>query len=297
MVGGLVRVTGTEKEPEHFVKGLHKGIVPEDLFWQAYEKINDKRSMKIQPNEEFPLKGILKSPCCGGNMTAGWSKGKSKYFLYYRCIKHSNVNIPGKILHEKFHDLLHYLSFSNEQVEYITKTVRSALEESGNAKARQLQVANESLKKLESQLERTEQKFINDEINKETYDRWLKKSKIEGARLKAEIKELKDGNGGALEQKLSLIPELLDLERLFSKAGVSEKHALLNVVFKHGLTYREGVFRTPGINPVFNHNLLIIKEKGLLEVEQSHNQTDEISSCAKEEISNFSFLFFAVIEY
>ena len=31
-----------------------------------------KRPMKSQPKKEFPLRGILKSPCCGGNMTAGY---------------------------------------------------------------------------------------------------------------------------------------------------------------------------------------------------------------------------------
>jgi hypothetical protein len=34
------------------------------------------------------------------------------------------------------------------------------------------------------------------------------------------------------------------------------------LMFKHGLSYSEGTFRTPYINPALAHTLLIINEKG-----------------------------------
>jgi hypothetical protein len=40
-------------------------------------------------------------------------------------------------------------------------------------------------------------------------------------------------------------------------------------VFKTGLTYVDGIFRKPYINPALAQNALILKEKGLLFVEQS----------------------------
>jgi hypothetical protein len=83
--------------------------------------------MKTQPKEEFPLKGILRSPCCGQGMTAGWSKGKKKYYLYYRCIKHSNVNISGAVLHEKFNKLLVNLNFTQGLITSIVADVKKGL--------------------------------------------------------------------------------------------------------------------------------------------------------------------------
>ncbi|HEX5552721.1 MAG TPA: hypothetical protein VFX43_05680 [Chitinophagaceae bacterium] len=49
---------------------------------------------------------------------------------------------------------------------------------------------------------------------------------------------------------------------------INQQHALLNEVFKQGLTFREDTFRTPAINPAFSHDLLRMKEKRLLLVEQ-----------------------------
>lgn len=45
-------------------------------------------------------------------------------------------------------------------------------------------------------------------------------------------------------------------------------------VFKQGLTFKDGAFRTPSINPAFEHNLLILKEKGLLFLEQPSDVLD-----------------------
>jgi len=75
---------------------------------------NGKRSVKSKPKDEFPLRGILKSPCCGTNMAADWSKGKNKYHL---CFTHSNINISGAMLDERFNQLLKYISFTQEFID------------------------------------------------------------------------------------------------------------------------------------------------------------------------------------
>lgn len=48
----------------------------------------------------------------------------------------------------------------------------------------------------------------------------------------------------------------------------------LKKVFKHNITFKDGVFRTPCINPEFAHHVLIIKQKDLLEVEQVFAEID-----------------------
>jgi hypothetical protein len=96
--------------PEKFVKGLHKPIVSEAEYWTAQKMLSQKRPMKVRADEEFPLRGVLKC-MCGSPFTAGWSKGAKEYYLYYRCVKHSNINIPGLRLHEEFNRILKALSF------------------------------------------------------------------------------------------------------------------------------------------------------------------------------------------
>src|SRR5690606_11911836 len=87
LYAGQVRVCASGNLPEKIVKGIHKGIVSESQYYRVQEMLGlGKRAMKSKPKDEFPLRGVLKSPCCNINMTAGWSKGKNAYYLYYRCI-------------------------------------------------------------------------------------------------------------------------------------------------------------------------------------------------------------------
>jgi hypothetical protein len=55
-------------------------------------------------------------------------------------------------------------------------------------------------------------------------------------------------------------------------------------VFKHGLAYHEGSFRTPWLHPLFAPNLLVANEKGLLFLEQSLAENEAFSSGAPDEI-------------
>jgi hypothetical protein len=51
-------------------------------------------------------------------------------------------------------------------------------------------------------------------------------------------------------------------------SSLNQQHAIINGMFKEGLTFRDGIFRTPCINPTFGHNVLDLKQKWLLVVEQ-----------------------------
>ena len=284
LYAGLVRVSPTEKEPEKLVKGLHPPIISPQQYWRAQELLDDKRLTKSQPKEEFPLKGIIRSSCCGRLMTAGWSKGKYKYYMYYRCIKHSNMNIPGILLHDKFDELLGYLNFTQNQISKITNLVKTGLKEALNIRKVQLEIKEKDLLNVEARTENIEEKFINNEINKDTFQKWSRKYTIEKSRLKEELKLLKSNFQDEIEKELEVLPNLLNLKDIYKSANINQQHSILNAVFKHGLVFHGDAFRTLSINPAFNDNLLITKEKGLLFLEQPSDNFDRLSSCAEEEI-------------
>lgn len=124
LYAGLVKVPGTGKQPDRCVKGLHMAIISEGEYWLVQERLGNKRPVKTQASDRFPLRGILKC-WCGMNMTAGYSKGKKQYYMYYRCITHTSINIPGNMLHDRFKELLDALSFSVDQIEKIMAKVKS----------------------------------------------------------------------------------------------------------------------------------------------------------------------------
>ena len=276
---GLIKVPGNEKLSERHVNGLHEPIIPEAQYWLVQEMLQaNKRAEQPQPKEEFPLRGLLKSPCCGGNMTAGWSKGRRKRYLYYRCIRHSNVNISGKMLHEKYGALVKHLDFAQEDLDFIIANVEEKMRKDLDLMKKQVTIKAGQLAAVEKQIDRLEERMINEELEASTYKKYFRKFKMESARLKEEITYLEQGSEDEYNQQLLLLPYLVNLAAIFEQVPVTEQHSIMRDVFKHGLTFRESAFRTPWINPMLEHNLQILKEKGLLFLEQPSDDLDGLPS-------------------
>jgi len=265
---GLVKVGADGKEPERYVQGVHQPIISEELFWLAQEKLGNKRVMKSQPKSEFFLRGIIASPCCWLPMTAGWSKGKQKYYIYYRCVKHSNVNIPGAKMHATFEKLLEAMNFTKDQVGFIKQRAQSTLGEQATEREKQNEARKKALNLVESKIDKLEQRYMDDEIEPETYKKYFKKYKSEQAQLQSQIRDVFSTNTDLLRVQLNRINQLTRISVIFKRAELSQQHAFLKEVFKQGLTFIEGVFRTPWLHPAFEHNLLTLKAKRLLFLEQ-----------------------------
>ena len=83
-----------KEEQSMIKKAIHEAIIPEDIFWKAYYKLQDK----IKPqgpkviDEQIPLRGFLLCQSCGKLHTGAKSKGKLAYYYYYRCNKCHNEN-------------------------------------------------------------------------------------------------------------------------------------------------------------------------------------------------------------
>jgi len=264
---GLIKVPADKKRPDRYVKAIHLPIVSEPDFWIVQEMLGNKRPSKAQPEERFPLRGILKC-WCGLHMTAGFSKGKRNYYLYYRCIKHTNNNISGITLHNQFNDLLRSLSFSQEQLKAITKMVSTKLKNIIGDKENELAAKSKELLEINKKIEKLETRLMNDEIEPSTYKNWFQKYSSEKALTIKDITRLKNSGPDKWQQLERFMPALTNVFDIYEKAKISAKINLVKGVFKHNLVYSEGAFRTPSISEAFAYNSLKAKEKGLLFVEQ-----------------------------
>lgn len=277
---GLVKVSADRNTPEKLVKALHQPIVKETHYWLAQEKLGNKRRSKSQPKAEFPLRGILKC-WCGKPMTAGFSKGKNNYYLYYRCTKHVEKNYRGDILHQQFEDLLETLSFTKKQVEVIDNRARKLLETQTLDTNKVLIARKKQLVDIEQKVDKLEGRLMNDEIDAVTYKKWLDKYRQEKAVIVDEIESLNDNSRSDKFEKLNhLLPKLSNLKDIYKMAKLEDKHSLIKGVFKLSLSYSEGKFRTPYILPAFVSNSLKAKEKGLLDFEEPLALVDKIPLCS-----------------
>lgn len=86
--------------------------------------------------------------------------------------------------------------------------------------------------------------------------------------LVSEMNKLKEDDKDKRQKMRDLLPTLPDIPGIFEKAGIKDQHSFIREVFKHPLTYKDDMCRTHTKNPAFAHNLLKIKAKRLLDIEQ-----------------------------
>lgn len=149
-------------------------------------------------------------------------------------MEHTNVNIPGGILHDSFAEVLRGLSLSKHQTRYIIEASKAMLKEPIEMKKLTPYPKNE----INEKIYKLEERMVNEEIEPSTYQTWFKKLKHE-KRLaegvlnideKPRIKSDKD-----IVERLS--PRLENLNLLYDKSNVTQKHSLVRGFFKDRLLW------------------------------------------------------------
>ncbi|MFN0256715.1 hypothetical protein [Pedobacter ureilyticus] len=151
-------------------------------------------------------------------MTAGWSKGRKNYHLYYRCTVHTNYNLPGNKLHDTFERMLKGLSFQPHQIRFIVETAKNLLIQPLQLKREKHQQQLKDLQALNQKIYQLEEKFMNNEIENETYQRWFKKLKEDKALVEYALGDGKKSKLGTTDGIIErVLPELSNYFRFMRK--------------------------------------------------------------------------------
>jgi site-specific DNA recombinase len=116
---GMIFIPKWKKEEAQIVPGLHEPIVSKELYYKVQDFLYGRRKQPkfhARISIQLPLRGHLKCPECGGNLTGSGSTGRKKIkHWYYHCqmgctvrfradeanelfLKHlSNIKIPQHI--------------------------------------------------------------------------------------------------------------------------------------------------------------------------------------------------------
>ncbi len=84
---GLLTSRRYPEEP----KGQHIAMVTEEQFYKVQAIIDGRNrcgmtiGKRVKDHPDFPLRRVIKCSKCGGVLSGGWSKGRSKKYAYYIC--------------------------------------------------------------------------------------------------------------------------------------------------------------------------------------------------------------------
>lgn len=116
-----------------------------------------------------------------------------------------------------------------------------------------------------------EEKWIKNEISRETYDRWYSNYNNSLINLKGAIERLGTDQSRAFTILEKNLDHLTDINYIYNKADVIQKGEFVKMVLDSNLYYQDGIYRTPTMMNLFTHNSLEMKEKGCLVYEKKRD--------------------------
>lgn len=264
---GMITVPAYYDEPEKLVKGIHEPLITESTYWQALAILKGHGTRShLEFNEAVPLRGALRNSQFQ-LMTAGNSKGKTKYYWYYvdpANRKHYNA----KKLHGQFNGILQELSFSRNQIHHLQGKAAQLLKSSLKDREAEVQANDLQLNALAKKIDNLEEKYIVDGLDKTTYQKWKHRFLDERASLTARSQELRKPLAAVWDSFNTNLQKLSDLNYFFSNSHIHQKHAFIRLVFDNKLYYEQDIYRTPYLLHIFSSKAMSLKEKRLLEVVQ-----------------------------
>ena len=274
---GLLRVKPFREHPGGIFPGNHEAIVDLHTWKMVQEKRKKADKPRVVFEAEIPLRGALKCHC-GNLLTGAPSRGKmGKYYYYYKCRFSKHNNISAKKAHEQLEGAFGLMSLKPSMVAKIRERSQLEMEKSYHSNKEQLKAKKEELRNQEQKLHGLEEKWISDEISKDTYDRWYYVFKDSCLNLEAAIERLSMDYSYGYKLLDKNLDKLTDVKHFYQISEIEDKQQLVNLVFDSNLYYKEGIYRTPTMMGVFTHNTQKMREKGLLIYEKEREGNDTFS--------------------
>lgn len=277
---GLIKVGAYMSQPEYMVKGIHEPIVSEKDWRRVQEIFNSQNKMnRTVMNEDVPLRAVLRCHC-GSLMTAGKSKGKKRYFWYYKCNKHPKINLSAIRMHSQLDEVWKNLSLPEHYITYLHEKITALIEQSRSKQEQILADKKRELFGWQRRLDNVEEKFINSDLEIEAYKKWKARYMEEISIIRGDIQSLSRPMDQFARMFRDNLHKLGNMQFHYQSADLHTKQAILRQVFNSQLYYQEGLYRTPFLLPVFHVKASLLKEKGLLVYEQPLSDTTDMLECA-----------------
>ncbi len=273
---GKIYIKPYKDEEACTVDAKHESLISESLFYTVQNVLSGKTLAerpqgKIIATNEFPLRGFLKCPRCGGHITGSGSKGKKDVYYYYHCNSKCGYRHSADLVNLAFEKELKKYEY-HKAINSIVKEVLTAnfkhIQQSVDTKKREIssQIVN-----LNNRLDSAREKYLEDRLDFEDYQiiKNESKKKIDELEMELQNQRLTRKNTditSRLDQVLKVLP---NLSHLYQTGDSETKREILCSILSEKLEFYENAFRTPKLNSVLEHILMINKELQIKKKEKS----------------------------
>ncbi len=156
------------------------------------------------------------------------------------------------------------MSLTEGKVKEIRNGCKSAIQLEMEGNTKKIKEKSQQLEAVQEKLFSVEEKWIKNEISRDTYDRWYSTYNQSIINLSGTIERLSKDQGKVFDILSKHLDLLTDMRYVYSHSDTLHKREFVSMVFDNNLYYQDGIYRTPTMTDLLAHNSLLMKEKGYL---------------------------------
>ncbi len=237
------------------IEGPQEKLVSKEVFLRVNDiLVGNKSPYKVnEENDNLPLKRFIKCDDCGSLLRGYMVKKKRIY--YYKCNNNGcKCNKSALQLHDQFRALLSCYSIDQKYAPLYKDMLNAYFNEQTKTNEEEMVNYEKALQELEKKMERLEERFVMEEINKAIYEKYH--AKMIEEKLIIEKQLGKDGLKKSnlyqfIDYALGLSSNML---KMWEQGDYVQKQAIQNLLFPEGIAYskKNDQSRTIRANSVFS---------------------------------------------
>lgn len=268
LYAGIITVPAYKGKPSYEVNGIHEPIISKATYYAAQMKLNAKRNTH-QPAEDVYLRGWLVCPECGRKMTAGRSKGYSRYYWYYKCDTHRKNWAAAKV-HAALDRLLDHLALPQGSIDTIRRIVEDEVSKHTTGKGGQIMRLRLDMEKVQRKLADTQRHYLlNPDIDAAVYSKVMTELRAQEAELQEKLNRAGQSTAAIREKMEGILQRLGSLRETFHTLDLVQRRLFLSVQLSGEGSWDGSCWTTAGIHPIYADRVLQLSELGVLRVKES----------------------------
>lgn len=237
----------------NIIEGKHEKLISKELFLKVnqLQSFNNQGWKHFEENESLPLKKLIHCDKCGKPMRGYIVKKKNIH--YYKCgTTGCCVNENANRVNNQFKAMLDEFSIEEAYLPIIRFQMEATFQKYHESNEQALEALENELEEIDKKIERLEERFILEEMNRELYEKYITKYKEEKKEIKSRLI--------VLEKKPSNLGKMIDIAlntsinigNSWQKSNYNTKVKLQQIVYPDGIYFSKeiGLCRTKRTNEV-----------------------------------------------
>jgi site-specific DNA recombinase len=249
---GEIYIKAFKDEKEMVVEGIHEPIVTKALFYKVQTIIDGgKNQLKVahkKINLKFPLKDFVLCPTCHNPLFASSSKGRSKYYAYYHCVKPCNTRYKLEDAELWFNAFLDGINLDKNAKKLLNTMIAERIK--SQSKSQEIGPSHyKKIKDMEDRLNKVQDLFVDGAIDADDFHKTKNRYQSSLEELKTKGEQC-NKQSEIIETYKKGLNKLERINSLFSNAEINEKRQLIGSIFPEKFQFEKKEVRTADINPI-----------------------------------------------